>query len=69
MAGLGEVDANLVAAAGLQADLHQRRIGQLLDDAEVRDRELANFFILGRKTVQVLVGRQQRLEGALPPHG
>ena len=50
----GEVHANLVRAAGLEPDLEERVLGELLDELEMRDR------------LSGLV-RVERATGALPP--
>jgi len=63
--GRRELDANLVAAASLQADLHQRGVAQVRHYAIVRDCDLPDFFVFGREAVQVLVGGQQAFERPL----
>ena len=65
MPRFGEMDANLVPAARFEADLHQRRIGQPRDHPVMRDRPLADRLVVGRKAIQVFVGRQQALERAV----
>lgn len=65
MTVLGEVDADLVAAAGLELDFDYCRVGQVLLHAKVRDGEFAFGFVAGREADQVLPGAHVRAERAV----
>jgi hypothetical protein len=58
----GEVDTDLVPAAGLQCDADQRGTIQLLLDAVMRDGVLTRLVIRDGKSLQVFPGPQTRAE-------
>ena len=54
--GLGEMDADLVAAAGVELHADERRVGQSFIDSEVRDGVLAAVGVLDRVPAEPLAG-------------
>ena len=47
MARLGKMHANLIAAAGFESYLQERRAIQFRDDTEMSNRELADRLVVG----------------------
>lgn len=64
MAGVGKLDANLIAFAGLQFGFDNRRVFHPLQNAVVRDDFLGILGRLGDVPIEVLAGRQVRAKGA-----
>ena len=64
VAVVGEVDADLVAAAGFEADFDGGGVGQRLEDAIVRDRELAFVGVARGVLVEIAGGGQVRAKRA-----
>lgn len=64
VAQLGEVDANLVAPTRFESHAHMRRVGPTAHHFKVRDRSLADFFVVGREAFEFARGGEQRVAGA-----
>src|SRR6186713_2525283 len=65
MAGFGEMDPDLIAAAGFQPDSDLGHPLQPLHHFVMRDGSLADLFVVRGKAVEVFVRGQQRVEGSL----
>lgn len=65
MSGLGKVNADLISPPGFQPDFDQRRVGQVLQNAIVGHRQLADLAIEGRVAIEGFVRRQIASELAL----
>jgi hypothetical protein len=52
------MNANLIATACFQPHLNYGGLVQVRHHAKMRDCKLADRFVVGRKTVQILVSRQ-----------
>src|SRR5262245_40898083 len=65
MTRFSKMNANLVASPCFEPHLHERRTVEIGDDAEMRDRQLPNRFVLSREPFEILVRRQQAFKCSL----